>query len=58
MADTEVIWARVPPEAKARLVELARLAERSLSDTLRLLIMAARPADLVPTGLREEGKDE
>ena len=55
------IGVRVKPEVKARLEELARLSERSLSDVMRLLIMGADPADLVPPALRDatpEGEED
>ena len=58
MAETVVIVTRVAPETAAKLDRLAELAQRSRSDTLRLLIENATMDDLIPASLKEASARE
>jgi predicted transcriptional regulator len=58
MAESIVVFARVPPQVAAKLERLAEQAQRSKSDVIRLLIENATTDDLIPASLKEAAGDQ
>ena len=56
MLKTEFVQVRLTPEDLAKLVRLARDADRTRSDVLRLLVRRADVKSLPDSKLAEEGK--